>query len=143
MIPRVLASLGIGVGALVVFVLGLNAFALWNLLPVILVVIGAITAARGRPKARALRNLVMFACATILAVVALPHLAWHFDLGGVGTGSSTSALIFLFIPIWSILIGGAVLVAGIVVLAFLGRIGVAHNDQMQRASAAPGTDARR
>ena len=36
----------------------------------------------------------------------LLHTAWLFDWGEFATGSSTSALIFIFIPIYAFIIGG-------------------------------------
>jgi len=50
--------------------------------------------------------------------VALAHLAWTFDWGGTATGSSTSALMFIFLPPWSIVFGvvAAGITAGIVAL---------------------------
>lgn len=35
------------------------------------------------------------------------HVAWHFDLGGTATASSTAALAFIFVPIWAIVFGAA------------------------------------
>ena len=35
----------------------------------------------------------------------LMHIAWIGDLGDTATGSSTSGLIFIFLPFWSVLFG--------------------------------------
>jgi hypothetical protein len=36
----------------------------------------------------------------------LGHLAWRLDWDGAQTGSSTSALMLLFLPFWALLLGG-------------------------------------
>jgi hypothetical protein len=35
------------------------------------------------------------------------HAAWLFDWGGTATGSSTSGLIFLFLPLYALVMGAA------------------------------------
>ena len=47
------------------------------------------------------------------------HLAWFFDWGKTQTGSSTSALIFIWFPIYSIVIGVLFGVAGYIVGKFI------------------------
>jgi hypothetical protein len=34
------------------------------------------------------------------------HAAWAFDWGRTATGSSTSGLIFIFLPIYAVVLGG-------------------------------------
>jgi hypothetical protein len=53
---------------------------------------------KGPPVAR-----IAFSVAA-LGFVALLHLAWLLDWGGTATGSSTAGLIFLFAPIYTMLI---------------------------------------
>lgn len=79
---------------LVVYAEGLHWLALWNLFP--LFVAGL---ALGRGGAA-----FVFATVTALAI-ALTHAAWVFDWGGTQTGSSTAGLIFLFSPVYSMLLG--------------------------------------
>ena len=42
----------------------------------------------------------------------LTHAAWLFDWGETQTGSSTSGLMFIFIPVFSIVFGGAGFIVG-------------------------------
>ena len=45
---------------------------------------------------------VIFGCGLILTT----HLVWYFDWGEMATESSTSGLIFLFLPIYAAIAGG-------------------------------------
>jgi hypothetical protein len=98
-LPSVLAA------ALVLYVNGtLSGFAVWNLLPIGLGALVLGMAARGAgPRSSAFRYFAVVA--TFIPLLA--HLAWVFDWGGTATGSSTSALIFIFLPAWAIAIGAA------------------------------------
>jgi F0F1-type ATP synthase assembly protein I len=40
------------------------------------------------------------------------HIQWYFDINGAATGSSTSALIFAVLPIYSFILGAAGYVIG-------------------------------
>ncbi len=42
----------------------------------------------------------------------LAHAAWFFDWGETQTGSSTSGLMFIFIPVFSIVFGGVGFIVG-------------------------------
>jgi hypothetical protein len=98
-LPSVLAA------ALVLYVNGtLSGFAVWNLLPIGLGALALGMAGRsGGPRPSAFRYFAIVA--TFIPLLA--HLAWIFDWGGTATGSSTSALIFIFLPAWAIAIGMA------------------------------------
>jgi len=89
-------------GLLVVYAEGPHWIVLWNLLPLALAALVMRQSAAVRPSWGALA----FAGVTTLAV-ALTHTAWVFDWRGTQTGSSTAGLIFLFSPIYSILLGAA------------------------------------
>ena len=84
-------------GMFVLYAEGLYWFSLWNLTPLAFV---AYVLRYKRPSAAGL----VFAGFTTLAIV-LTHAAWVFDWGGTQTGSSTAGLIFLFSPIYSLILG--------------------------------------
>jgi hypothetical protein len=113
---KVVIALAAVVGLLVLFVEGLNSFAVWNLFPVLLVLAGATAAQLVPDSGSAIRGRVVVPSLAIPGVVAFAHLAWQFDWGQTATGSSTSGLIFIFIPIWSLIVGGVV-----AVISLLGR----------------------
>ncbi|MCK5770218.1 hypothetical protein [Algiphilus sp.] len=82
----------------------LNPFAIWNAAP--LVVFYALHA---RGSALADRRRVWGAFGFLLGsmAVSIPfHVAWMLNLGAIRTGSSTSALALLFIPIHACIAGG-------------------------------------
>ena len=74
-----------------------DGFTYWNCLPVVLALVVLVVSRQG------------VAARTFAAVSVgfsiLVHLAWAGDWGGTATGSSTSGLIFIFIPFWSIIFG--------------------------------------
>lgn len=100
--------------ALVVYAEGqFSGFMVWNTLP-IAVGLGVFLLARRSSKA-AMAACAAFAVSATLLVVAF-HLAWFFDWGGTASGSSTSALAFVFVPLWAYVLAGAIglLVWGVV-----------------------------
>lgn len=84
---------------LVVYAEGIHLIALWNLLPLLLLAL--VSGSGGGHMSWA---ALAFATVTTLAI-ALTHTAWVFDWGDTQTGSSTAGLIFLFSPIYSLLLG--------------------------------------
>ena len=90
-----------GSGLLVVYAEGVHWIALWNLLPSAL---AALAILRRAGAVQPSWSAITFAGVTTL-VVALIHAAWVFDWGETQTGSSTAGLIFLFSPIYSVLLG--------------------------------------
>ncbi|MDB6135834.1 MAG: hypothetical protein JWM59_4077 [Verrucomicrobiales bacterium] len=94
------------VAALVVHVSGsFSGTALWNALPVGMG-FGALQAGLSSRRAMA-AGCIAFAV-SITLLVALFHLAWLFDWGGTATGSSTSAVAFMFVPLWAVLFAGII-----------------------------------
>ncbi|MBI4191948.1 MAG: hypothetical protein HY525_15585 [Betaproteobacteria bacterium] len=91
----------VGSGLLVVYAEGLHWIALWNLLPLVL---AALAILRRAGAVQPSWSAIIFAGITTF-VIALTHAAWIFDWGGTQTGSSTAGLIFLFSPIYSVLLG--------------------------------------
>lgn len=92
--------------ALAVYVQGGDSigFALWNALPM-LAGLGMLLV--GHRSRRAMpRGRVAFAVVATLFMVCF-HLSWLFDWGGARTSSSTSALAFIFMPLWAVIIGAA------------------------------------
>ena len=79
-------------------------FAIWNALPV-LVGFALLWASRRARFANRVGSVVFAVTATLF--VTLFHLAWWLDWHGTATGSSTSALAFIFVPIWACLLAVA------------------------------------
>jgi hypothetical protein len=85
----------------------INPFIPWNLVPV---VIGYFLTRRAMVGTVPGQNAAWPAAgynAAGVGTVIFFHMAWLFDWGGMATGSSTSALIFIFLPAYA-LIAGAV-----------------------------------
>lgn len=82
-----------------------SGFMIWNALP-IAVGLGMLLAARRASRA-VVAGCVAFAVSATLLVVAF-HLAWFFDWGRTATGSSTSALAFIFVPLWAYVLSGII-----------------------------------
>jgi hypothetical protein len=117
----VLLLLSAAVAFLVLWVEGIHQFAIWNLTPVIVVAAVAIWQRQPQPFARShARAAWAVFCVSALALVTLLHLAWQFDWRRTATGSSTSGLIFIFAPVYTLVLAAAA--AG---LAWA-TIGVAH-----------------
>lgn len=97
-----------------------NPFWLWNALPVV-VSLGLLLRFVRRYESSGV-PLVAGAAAFALVAVGIVlafHFAWAFDIAQTATGSSTSGIAFVFIPIWALLGGGgAFLVVSIVALGF-------------------------
>jgi len=84
-----------------------DSFTYWNCLPVAIAFIVLLVSRQSTP-ARA------FALVSA-GITVFMHLAWIGDWGGITTGSSTSGLIFIFIPAWSVAFG--------IVASFIARLG--------------------
>ena len=81
-----------------------NPFAIWNGLPLF---ISYELFNRGRKDGE--RSKIWGAVGFLVGSMALSiyvHLAWMFDWDKIKTGSSTAGLIFIFIPIYSLITGG-------------------------------------
>jgi hypothetical protein len=90
-----------GSGLLVAYAEGFHGLAVWNLMPLAAAMASVLRGTAAKPHTW---SAVAFAGVTTL-LIALTHAAWVFDWGGTQTSSSTSGLIFLFSPIYSILLG--------------------------------------
>ena len=110
----IIAAALIATAALVVFVEGvLNPFTVWNLAPL---AIAGLALWRGR--GRILAVALVFALVTLVPIVYF-HLAWLMDWDRIKTGSSTSALIFIFLPVYALVIGAvAALIASLAMALF-------------------------
>ncbi len=85
-----------------------NLFTLWNLLPLAVVAMLLLNVRykwRWCNMSAGSRGAVLGFVLGSLGFTFLMHLAWMLDLGGTATGSSTSGLIFIFIPIYSLGLG--------------------------------------
>ena len=98
-------------------------FLVWNALPLLvsswlLEVIprtGGLGWSGSPPK---LKGSAIGAYTGLSLVSILWHLAWVLNLGEVATESSTSAIAFIFIPIWSGILGGVGVIVGRVIGKF-------------------------
>jgi hypothetical protein len=90
-----------------------NPFILWTALPLYIGYFQMRSAIRQQSYAK------LYACCGFIMLSAsvslLYHLAWYFDWQGTRTGDSTSALIFIFFPLYSVLFGYIGYVTGLLV----------------------------
>jgi hypothetical protein len=87
---------------------GINLFTLWNCIPLLLAALTLIPAAIQSPQVnRRLRDLWarIGLAGAILGSMLCVYFTWKFDWWDARTGSSTSALIFIFAPLWTLLSG--------------------------------------
>jgi hypothetical protein len=78
-----------------------NFFTVWNCLPVVL----GYVALLGGIQMRGPHSVAVITGAMVATLFsAIFHLAWLFDWGRTATGSSTSALAFIFVPIWAFIL---------------------------------------
>lgn len=80
----------------------LNPFWVWNAIPVALGYALLLRAQRRAFRPAPEIAFIVLSCGLLL----VGHVAWAFDWGRTATGSSTSALIFIFLPIYALLLGG-------------------------------------
>lgn len=103
-----LEAIFIVLGAFVLVAEGGSLFAIWNVLPLI---IGYLLLRRARRKKfTPMPEILYNVCST--GVIAAGHLAWITDFQNTATGSSTSALLFVLLPVWAILLGGLAFLTG-------------------------------
>lgn len=88
-----------------------SGFEAWNALPEV-VSFGVLVAGLRFGLAAIVACTVFAASATLFMV--LFHLAWLFDWSGTATGSSTSALAFIFAPLWAFIVAS---IAGVLAWA--------------------------
>jgi hypothetical protein len=79
-----------------------NFFTVWNLLPIL---VYYFLLKKGLPfwKNIIIKITLFLTGITLLLFPVIIHLMWAFDFGETKTGSSTSALVFIFIPVWALL----------------------------------------
>lgn len=73
-----------------------SGFTVWNALPVAM---GFGILVLGLRSQRSIAVGCIAFAVSVIVLVSLFHLAWLFDWAGTATGSSTSALAFIFVPI--------------------------------------------
>lgn len=94
----------------VIHVEGWQAFAIWNCLPLIvlgvmdLLIIWHMIEKTKKVSLILRAGFIGLELGTI-PLILLGHVAWYFDLDSTATGSSTSGLIFIFIPIYAVIFG--------------------------------------
>lgn len=80
-----------------------NIFSLWVLLP--LIVIYALTIVVGRSGKKPHVAAVIGFLIPVIPLLWIVHIQWYFDINGVATSSSTSALIFAVLPVYCFILG--------------------------------------
>lgn len=81
----------------------MNPFWIWNCVPI---AASYLLLSRARQKAtNPLPEIAFFVVAC--GVVLFAHAAWLNDWGGTATGSSTSGLMFVVLPVYATVLGGA------------------------------------
>lgn len=79
----------------------INPFILWNIIPLIIGYIFIRRAVKKIPNKKG--DIWPAACFCLISsgYIVFYHIAWLFNWGSIATGSSTSGLIFIFIPIYA------------------------------------------
>ena len=100
--------------AVAFLVLGPNYFALYQLLPIAVFYVFQLTVFS---KVRGTASLVCHVLAVLILLIfpLLAQLSWHFDLNGLATKSSTSGLLFVWLPIYALLPGMVACLAALVI----------------------------
>ncbi len=118
---KVIVSLFFGFAAMVVVSVhkSVDALVIWNLFPVIGAWFTLIVAKGLRDKT--IKAAAHAAGLAMAATVLLLHLLWFFDVSKMASGSSTAALVFLFIPFWATACALVVFFVALPVVAFVRR----------------------
>lgn len=80
-----------------------NPFAYWNNAPILFAYFVFRYTGQGEFEIP-LAGTLAFSILTV-GIIVLAHMAWFFNWGNTATGSSTSGLIFIFIPIYALIAG--------------------------------------
>ncbi len=94
----------------------INPFAIWNASPLLISYLLVSKSIEQNSKPIFI-GFVLFTFIS-LTLSLLGHFAWHFDWQQTKTGSSTSAILFIFIPAYAIILGGVGYVLGL----FIGKL---------------------
>jgi hypothetical protein len=93
---------------------------LWNCLPVLVALWLVVVS---RPYGRAIRFAGYGFAAAAAGFVLFEHIMWAYDVNKIATGSSTSGLLFLFLPAWAVIFGAVAAVpAGLIGFALGPRV---------------------
>lgn len=90
----------------------INPFIVWTVLP-LYVALGLYSRSEKSNEISKLPAILGFLIFSLLPSYAY-HIAWFFDIDGTQSSSSTSALIFVFFPIYCVLMGYVGYFAGII-----------------------------
>lgn len=81
-----------------------NPFAVWNASPLLIsyYLVNKGLSINSKPV------MIGFVVYTVfsLGILLFGHFAWYFDWQGTQTGSSSSGLIFIFLPVYAVILGG-------------------------------------
>jgi len=90
--------------AVVFLILGLNYFSLYQLLPIVVFYVFQL-AVFSKAKGTALQICYILAILILLIFPMLAQLSWHFDINRLASKSSTSGLLFVWLPIYALIPG--------------------------------------
>jgi energy-coupling factor transporter transmembrane protein EcfT len=80
-----------------------NIGTLWVLLPLVVIYMRAVIAGK-KGKTRQIAGVKGF-LVPVVPLMLFVHFQWYFDINDAATGSSTSALIFAVLPVYSLILG--------------------------------------
>lgn len=87
-------------------ILGINYFALYQLLPIAIFYIFQVRVFHNIKRTDTVANVFYILSILILLVFPLSaQIMWHFDINGLASKSSTSGLLFVWLPIYAIIPG--------------------------------------
>jgi ACR3 family arsenite efflux pump ArsB len=104
------------IGLFIVIAGGLtNPLSYWNCVPILT----AYAITKNATKSAGFKRMAgaIGFCLASIGLTVLMHVLWLLDWNKIATGSSTSALVFVFLPVYSLLSGGV----GYLIGYFLGR----------------------
>lgn len=96
--------LGLFCSAVAFLTLGFNYFALYQLLPIVVFYLFQVKLFKG-VSSTSLKICYLLAIIILLAFPLLVQLSWYFDLFSFKSKSSTSGLIFVWLPLYALLPG--------------------------------------
>lgn len=111
--------MGFTIMAIVIYYLEgilINPFAIWNASPLLISYL-LVSKSIEQDSKLIFIGFVLFTFIS-LTLSLLGHFAWHFDWQQTKTDSSTSAILFIFIPVYAIILGGVGYILGL----FIGKL---------------------
>ncbi len=93
-------------------------FVLWNIIPIFVCAF----IYNKTTSQQLIKNSSFHAVIAIILFHSSYHMVMYFDIGKAATGSSTSALAYIFIPIYAVAFGGAIFLISKLVTAIISKL---------------------